>query len=650
MTESPAKAASCHQTAGDLREYPGALVVALVGSPNSGKSSLFIALTGLRREVGNWPGTTVEVGRGSMPWDGASGRAVVLDFPGAYGLDPVSPDEALTRDLLIGVADSDRPDVVVVTIDACAVSRSLYLVSQLRETDARVVLAVTMRDVAARRGVDVDIAALSAATGFTSVAVDPRRREGIDGLRQAIAASAAGPRPVAHHVEAAPDDEFAVEDSRFTWIADVAERAVRHDHDAGKSFSDRIDDFATAPVVGPLLFLAVMWLVFQITTTLAAPLQDALDAFVTGPVTSGASALLDAVGLGGTPVAGFIVEGLIAGVGMLLTFIPLMALMFALLSVLEDSGYMARAAVVTDRMMRRIGLPGRAFLPLVVGFGCNVPAVSGVRVLSDSRHRLLTTLLVPFTSCTARLTVYVLVGATFFGSAGGTVVFAMYVISIVLVMLVGLLLRGTVMRRWGADPLIIDLPPYHRPSLRVIGSVTWVRLQGFLRTASGIIVATVAAVWLLSSIPVTGSGTFADTPVEDSAYAAISATFAPAFVPAGFGNWEITSALVTGFVAKEAVISSWAQTFALAEPTEASQPGSLGDELKVQFTQTSGGHPNAAALAFLVFLLAYTPCVATLAAQKREIGMRWTLAGVGLQLVIAWVLAVATFQLLRMLW
>lgn len=641
---------SCHQTAGDLREYPGAPVVALVGSPNSGKSSLFIALTGLRREVGNWPGTTVEIGRGSMPWEGATGRAVVLDFPGAYGLDPVSPDEALTRDLLVGVPAQDRPDVVVVTIDACAVSRSLYLVSQLRETDARIVLAVTMSDIAQRRGVDVDIDALSTATGLPAVGVDPRRRDGVGEVRKAIALTASLPRPTAHHVLAAPDDEFAVEDARFAWIASVTDRCVTHDHRAGRSISDRIDDVATAPILGPLLFLAVMWLVFQVTTTVAAPLQDTLDAFVTGPVSAAATAFFEAVGLGGTPVAGFVVEGLIAGVGMLLTFIPLMALMFALLSLLEDSGYMARAAVVTDRMMRAIGLPGRAFLPLVVGFGCNVPAVTGVRVLSDSRHRLLTTLLVPFTSCTARLTVYVLVGATFFGSAGGTVVFVMYVVSIVLVMLVGLLLRGTVMRQWGNDPLIIDLPPYHRPSLRVMGAVTWVRLQGFLRTASGIIVATVAAVWLLSSVPVTGNGTFADTPVEDSAYAAISATVAPAFVPAGFGNWEITSALVTGFVAKEAVISSWAQTFALAEPEDAGQPGSLGDELQVQFTETSGGDPDAAAMAFLMFLLAYTPCVATLAAQKRQIGLRWTLAGVGLQLVLAWVLAVATFQILRVLW
>ncbi len=649
VTVPAVSAPSCHQTASDLRPYPGAPTIALVGSPNSGKSSLFIALTGIRRDVGNWPGTTVEVGRGAMPWSGRADRAVVLDFPGAYGLDPVSPDEALTRDLLVGVPVDQRPDLVVVTIDACTVSRSLYLVSQLRETGARLVLAVTMLDVAARRGIEVDLQELQRATGIPTVAVDARRGHGIHALRTVIHDSLAQqhPQPLQGPVT---HDILAIEDARFSWIAEVCDSCQTHTDMKRRSFSDRLDDLATAPILGPAVFLAIMWLVFQITTSFAAPLQDALDVFVSGPLTDAATAGFSRIGLGGSVIEGFVVEGLIAGVGMLLTFIPLMALMFVLLAVLEDSGYMARAAVVTDRMMRRIGLPGRAFLPLVVGFGCNVPAVSGTRVLSDSRHRLLTTLLVPFTSCTARLAVYVLVGATFFGSAGGTVVFVMYVVSILLVMGVGLLLRSTVIRRWGNDPLIIDLPPYHRPSIRVIVSVTWLRLKGFLRTASGIIVATVAAVWVLSSIPVGGAGTFADVPVQDSAYAAVSETIAPAFTPAGFGDWQIASALVTGFVAKEAVISSWAQTFALEEPDDLTNPGTLGDQLRVQFTESSGGHPNAAAMAFLIFLLAYTPCVATLAAQKREIGLRWTLAGVALQLTIAWILAVATFQVLRLLW
>ena len=413
---------------------------------------------------------------------------------------------------------------------------------------------------------------------------------------------------------------------------------------ARASLSDRIDRWATAPVVGPLLFLGVMWVVFQVTINVAAPFQDALDSLFSGPVADGATALLAAVGLADGWLHGLLVEGLIAGVGMLLTFVPLMTFMFILLALLEDSGYLARAAVVTNRLMRAIGLPGRAFLPLIVGYGCNVPAVSATRILPSATQRIMTSLLVPFTSCTARLTVFVMLGATFFGSNAGTVVFGMYVASIVIIVGVGLLLRATIWRGEESEPLVIDLPAYQLPTLRLTASVTWLRLKGFLQTAAGIIVMTVCAVWLLQSVPVRGDGSFGDTPVEDSAYGVAAQAITPVFAPAGFGSWQTTSTLVVGFVAKEAVISSWAQTYAVDEPEDSAEPGDLGAKVMAEFEQSSGGHPIPAALAFMVFLMAYTPCVATLAAQWREIGGRWTVFGIGLQLVVAWVLAVAVFQ------
>jgi ferrous iron transport protein B len=299
--------------------------------------------------------------------------------------------------------------------------------------------------------------------------------------------------------------------------------------------------------------------------------------------------------------------------------------------------------------MRTMGLPGRAFLPLVVGFGCNVPAISATRILPDARQRLLTVLLVPFTSCSARLTVFVMLGTVFFGNYAGTAVFGMYVASVALVVLIGLLLRRTLWRTMGSEPLIIDLPAYHVPTLRLTGAVVWQRLRGFLKTASGIIVATVCAVWLLQSIPTTGGQAFGDVPVADSVYGVVARTISPAFAPAGFGQWQTASALIVGFVAKEAVISSWAQTYATEQP-QPGQAGVLGDHIRAAFEQSSGGHPLPAVLAFMVFLLAYTPCVATLAAQRREVGLRWTLFGVGLQLATAWLLAVAVFQIGRLLW
>ena len=464
---------SCHAELAAVDAPAGTPVVALAGSPNVGKSSLFNAVTGARRSVGNWPGTTVEVGRGrwrlipSAPGadrgtvDGHAAEALLVDLPGAYSLDPVSPDEQLTRDLLVEVPVAERPDVVVVVASAADLNRTLYLARQVRELPTRVVVALTMVDVAARQGVAVDADALGEALGAPVVLLDPRRRE-VGPLADAVTAALAAPAPAqlvpAHAVPvpagSRPDEtldeldrELAVADERFAWIADAVETGTSRRGTGRRAWSDRVDAVATSPVLGPVLFLAVMWAVFQLTTRVAAPLQDGLDALVSGPVSGAARALLGLAGLDGTWVEGLVVDGLIAGVGMLLTFVPLMAIMFVLLALLEDCGYLARAAVVTDRLMRLLGLPGRAFLPLVVGFGCNVPAVSATRVLPDARQRLLTVLLVPFTSCSARLTVYV-VSSAFFGSRAGDVVFLMYALSIALVVVGGLLLRSTLGGRW----------------------------------------------------------------------------------------------------------------------------------------------------------------------------------------------------------
>lgn len=643
MAHNSTAPASCHSTSSMRIAAEGTPVLALVGAPNSGKSTLFNALTGAKVQTGNWPGTSVEVSRGL--WNAQPEAFDIIDLPGAYSLDPMSPDEAFTKQMLSDCPADERPDVVVVLVDATAPARGLNLALQIAAEPYRVILGVTKEDMAEQQGISIDTDALSRATGMPVVSVNGRRRRNLDGLETTVA-QAMRAEPTIIRQDSGLDQRFA--------DLDAAEKAAVHRVEVGETLPQRVDRVVLHPVVGPLLFLAVMWAVFFITTTVAGPMQDGLEDLITGPVSDAARAGLEAIGLDHWLITGLLVDGLIGGVGMVLTFAPLLALMFLCLAVLEDSGYMARAAVVTDRVMRSIGLPGKAFIPIVVGYGCNVPAISATRVLGDVRHRILTCLLIPFTSCSARLIVFMMLAQVFFPEHAGSAVFGMYVLSIALVVAVGLALRKTVWRAMPSEALVIDLPSYQLPTLKLSVSVMWVRLKGFLHTAGGIIVATVVVIWLLMSIPVTGGHSFDEeaVPPEDSAYGAVSKAISPAFAPAGFDSWSLTGPLVTGFVAKETLISTWAQTYAVDDVTDADPEeqaeSSLADHIRSDFDAASGGHGLAAVWAYMVFLLAYTPCVATVAAQRREIGWKWTLIGFVLQLVTAWVLAVGVFQVLRL--
>lgn len=651
--------------------------VVFVGNPNVGKSSMFNALLGARTRTMNAPGTTVSITCGQYRYKSSKTTKnpqnwQFVDTPGTYSLSPMSPDEQVAVDALTGASGMPVPDLAVVVLDATALSRSLYLLSMVVELGLPTVVALTMNDLAVRNGCGVDAERLShLLDGMPVVAIDGRTGDGGKALADAIAASFEG-TPVPHGLTALPTatadadmktaDGLSVwaesrADARLDWIAGILRGLDMHavDH---VTLSDRIDRVLLHPVIGVLVFLAVLFVVFQATTTLASPMQDWIDVTFRGWCTDGLDLLL---GLFGPSVSGgwlrsLLVDGLLDGVVTVLTFIPVMGIMFLLLSILEDSGYMARAAFVMDRAMRALGLDGRAFLPIIVGFGCNLPALAATRTLSDSRQRVLTGMLVPFAACSARLSVFLVLAHAFFPKYAGLVVFLMYVASVMVILLVGVLLRHTMFRGLEPEPLMLALPAYQCPRALQLARSVLLRLWGFIRGASVIIISMITALWLLQGIPVTANaGGFAHVDdVHDSAYGVLADAVAPVFAPAGFDDWHASAALITGFVAKEVVVGSMSQSYHADEPDDATSQqageGTLGQKLRASFDQSSHGHGKAAAIAFLLFTLAYTPCLATVAEMRRQFGTKVAARSVLLSLAVAYVIAIIAFQTLRLIW
>ena len=665
--------------------------VALVGNPNCGKTTLFNALTGSDQYVGNWPGVTVEKKEGTAKVGDVS--FTVVDLPGIYSLSPYSMEELVARRFIIG----EKPDAIINIVDATNLERNLYLTMQLLELERPMVLALNFMDEVEKKGDQIDCGKLAAHLGVPVIPISARDGQNIDKLveeahrqmhtgltlepddlyddfthaihhrigdiihdrayERGIPAHWAAIKLLEGDSEVAKDlglgettlrriDQIATEyeasselgdretllaDSRYRFVERVVRSSVKRRGDGGKpTITERIDAVATHKYFALPLFLAMMLVVFLITFSgPGAWLSDGIAAFLENVLCPGASAWLNSLGAPAW-LTGLLVDGLISGVGGVITFLPMIALLFLFLSLLEDSGYMARAAFVMDRTLRHFGLSGKAFIPMLMGFGCTVPAVMGARTMENEKDRRMTILLVPFMSCGARLPIYGLMTSAFFPDHAGLVVFGLYLLGPVMAILSGLFLKRSLFKGEPA-PFLLELPPYRMPTLKNIWLHVWERVRDFLTRAGTIIAAMSVLVWFLQNF---GMNLQMVPDTADSILARFGGFIAPVFAPMGFGVWQAAVALLTGLIAKEAVVSSMSLFYGFSLTDYAA----AGTIMSATFTP-------AAALAFLAFCALYTPCVAAISTIRREMGSaRWTALTLGWQLLVAWLVSFVTYH------
>jgi ferrous iron transport protein B len=670
-----------HVTAINILKGQTTITVALAGQPNVGKSTVFNLLTGLNQHVGNWPGKTIEQKTGTYHQNGLTIN--IVDLPGTYSLTANSLEEVIARDYII----RQRPDVVVALVDAAILERSLYLVAELLPLPAPIIVGLNMMDVAEREGRHVESEVLQAALGVPVVPMVATKAQGVRELAETIERLVRGdipyeprcpkirhdhqvvldeilalvephvpdPYPVdwvalkllegdeeitamirgvlsdaiweqVHDILMAHDDALvAVASGRYEWIGRMIRAAVTRPKVGPISLTERLDRWATHPVWGMALLAGILALVFWLTYTIGAPLQDALDTYVVGALADWAGGLL---ANGPAWVSGLVVDGVIGGVGTVITFLPILFIFFAALGLLEDMGYMARAAYVMDRFMHLMGLHGKSFLPLFLGFGCNVPSIVGARVVESQRARLLTIMIAPLVPCTARMMVIAFLAPIFFGRAATLVSWGLIALNLVVLALSGMAINRIAFRGERAA-FIMELPLYHVPNWRTIGLLVWQRTLSFLKKAGTVILVISVIVWALSALPAGD--------VETSYLAQFGRLLAPLGTLMGM-SWRMMVALLASFIAKENSVATLGILYG------------AGEEEATLATILISALTPAAALAFLIVQMLFIPCVATVAAIWQETrSARWTLFNLAFLMVVSFGMGIAVYQAARIL-
>lgn len=626
------------------------LAVALTGNPNTGKSTIFNELTGARQKIGNWPGVTVDKKVGYTRY---KDRAIsIVDLPGTYSVNARSPEEKIVIDYLLNT----KLDLVVDVVDSSNIERNLFLTVQLLERDIPILIDLNMQDDAARRGVEIDTAKLEEAFGMPVVETVGRSSKStkklLDVFTSTVMENYEPSQLVKDHIakvhairasektDAQKDEEII--EARYALIDKVVAKAVTF-RNVGATRSEKMDRFLANGILALPIFLLILYAVFQITFTwIGQPIADALEDLINDDFLNFAKDGLEAAGVADWMVS-LVTDGIIAGVGAVLTFVPLIFVLFFCLSFLDGTGYMARIAFIMDPIMRRCGLTGKGIMPLMMGFGCGVPSIMGARALDSEKDRMISILVTPFLTCGAKLPIMALFAAMFFPHNAANVVFAMYIIGMTMAIIVAKVLGSTLFKAKGST-FLLELPPYRMPDMKSVLLETWDKGKGYLVKAGTIIFVASVLLWVMSNYNFSGP-----CEIEDSILASIGSWMSKLFVFQGFATWEAGAAVLSGIMAKETVVATIGVLYGAGDVSTEAEDAADTASTMLQ-TGMASAFTSLSAFSFMVFSQLYTPCVTALGTIKKEAGgWKWVAFSAVYMFVIAWFVSLVVYQVGRAL-